>query len=66
MTQRGHVEGVSWLLQELMPTKEAEDSEGAARAGTAQLKSWISGLGKKSKDAEALKVRTAGNLRPSP
>ncbi len=49
-----------------MPFKEAEDSEGAARAGTTQLKSWISGLGKKSKDAEVLKVRTSRNSCTSP
>ncbi len=64
MNQSRYVDGASWLLQELMPSKEAENSEGAARAGTAQLKSWISGLGKKSKDAETLKVRTARTNGP--
>lgn len=39
-----------------MPTKDAEDSDGAPRAGTGQLKSWLGGLGKKPKDAETVKV----------
>lgn len=39
-----------------MPSKEAEDSEGSLRPGTGQLKSWLGGLGKKAKDAEAFKV----------
>lgn len=45
-----------WWWQELMPTKDAEDSDGAPRAGTGQLKSWLGGLGKKPKDAETVKV----------
>ncbi len=44
------------MWQELMPTKEAEDSDGATRAGTGQLKSWLGGLGKKAKDPDTLKV----------
>ena len=44
------------LWQELMPNREAEDSDGAPRAGTGQLKLWLGGLGKKAKDADTVKV----------
>jgi hypothetical protein len=44
--------------QELMPSREAEDSDGGAHTGGGQLKAWIAGLGKRGKpeDPEVLKV----------
>jgi hypothetical protein len=54
-------------VQELLPSKEAEDGETVQRAGGGQVKAWLTNLGKKNKaeDPEALKVRVHRVSLPS-